>query len=156
FAVNRRNNKEADVPKLRELGQLKGPVDHTVPVLAVRELQGRLQAIVYGYACHATVLDGYDWSGDYPGFTQSVLEKIHPQAIAFFWAGCGADQNPVPRRKAALAEEYGSQLAESVEAVLKAPMKPILGKLSTVYTEISLPFADLPSRDQLLTDSASS
>jgi hypothetical protein len=156
FAVNRRNNKEADVPKLRELGQLKGPVDHTVPVLAVRDLQGRLQAIVCGYACHATVLDGYDWSGDYPGLTQSVLEKIHPQAIALFWAGCGADQNPVPRRKAALAEEYGSQLAESVEAVLKAPMKPIGGKLSTVYTEISLPFADLPSRDQLLTDSASS
>src|SRR5262249_49002898 len=84
FAVNRRNNKESDVPKLRAAGLLKGPVDHDVPVLAVRDLQGRLQAIVCGYACHATVLDFYQWSGDYPGFAQMHLEKTHPEAIALF------------------------------------------------------------------------
>src|SRR5436305_12833151 len=33
-AVNRRNNKEADVPALRAKGELKGPADHDVPVLA--------------------------------------------------------------------------------------------------------------------------
>ena len=36
FAVNRRTNKEPEVPKLIEEGKLKGPVDHDVPVLAVR------------------------------------------------------------------------------------------------------------------------
>jgi hypothetical protein len=154
FAVNRRNNKEADVPRLRELGKLKGPVDHDVPVLAVRDTVGRLRAVVCGYACHATVLSGYDWSGDYPGFAQSELEKAHPEAVALFWAGCGGDQNPVPRRTAALAREYGHQLAEGVEAVLRAPMAPVEGKLSEAYTEILLPFSDLPSRDQLVKDTA--
>ena len=156
FAVNRRNNKEPGVPRLRELGELKGPVDHEVPVLSVRDLQGRLRAIVCGYACHATVLPFYQWSGDYPGFTQIDLEKAHPEAVALFWAGCGGDQNPLPRRSVALAEEYGRRLADGVEAVLAAPMKPIRGSLALSYTEIPLPFGNLPSRDQVVKDSTSS
>jgi hypothetical protein len=153
FAVNRRNNKETDVPKLREAGELKGPVDHDLPVLAVRDKDGKLRAIVCGYACHATVLGSQEWSGDYPGFAQIALEKAHPEAIALFWAGCGADQNPLPRRTVALAEEYGKTLADGVEAVLKSPMTPLKGQLRSSYTEIDLPFADLPSRDQLVKDS---
>src|SRR5437588_8251749 len=73
FAVNRRENKEADVPKLRDLGQLKGPVDHDVPVLSVRDPVGKLRAVVFGYACHATVLSFLQWCGDYPGFAQATL-----------------------------------------------------------------------------------
>ncbi|HEX5103881.1 MAG TPA: neutral/alkaline non-lysosomal ceramidase N-terminal domain-containing protein, partial [Pirellulaceae bacterium] len=115
FAVNRRNNKEPDVPALREAGQLKGPFDHDVPVLAVRDAAGKLRAVACGYACHATVLSGYDWSGDYPGFAQIELEKAHPDCVALFWAGCGADQNPIPRRAPELAEKYGKMLADAVE-----------------------------------------
>ena len=78
FAVNRRENKANDVPKLRDAGQLKGPSDHDVPVLAVKDASGKLIAVATGYACHATVLDGYDWSGDYPGFYQIEMEKVTP------------------------------------------------------------------------------
>jgi hypothetical protein len=152
FAVNRRNNKEAAVPKLRELGQLKGPVDHDLPVLSIRNPEGKLHAVVFGYACHATVLSGQQWCGDYPGFAQLAVEQAHPDCLALFWAGCGADQNPLPRRSVALAEEYGRQLADGVESVLRAPMQPITGSLTPAYTEIDLPFADLPSRDKLLDD----
>jgi len=151
FAVNRRNNKEPDVPKLREAGQLTGPVDHELPVLAVRDPAGKLRAIVCGYACHATVLNFYQWCGDYPGFAQLALEKAHPGAIALFWAGCGADQNPLPRRSVALAEDYGQQLARGVEAALEGPMKPLdEDKLRSTYTEIDLALADLPAREELL------
>jgi hypothetical protein len=156
FAVNRRNNKEPDVPRLRELGELKGPVDHEVPVLSVRDPQGHLRAIVCGYACHATVLPFYQWCGDYPGFTQIDLEKAHPGAVALFWAGCGGDQNPLPRRSVAHAEEYGRRLADAVEAVLAAPMNPVRGNLAVSYAEIPLPFGELPSRDQVVKDSTSS
>jgi hypothetical protein len=149
FAVNRRNNKEADVPRLRDEGRLVGPVDHDVPVLAVRDPQGRLAAVVFGYACHATVLDFYQWSGDYPGFAQKRLEESHAGVTALFWAGCGADQNPLPRRKVELAEEYGLQLAQAVDRVLAGAMAPIEGGLHTTYREIDLPFATLPTRDDL-------
>ncbi len=152
FAVNRRDNKEADVPKLRELGELKGPVDHDVPVLSVRDPQGKLRAVAFGYACHATVLSSMAWSGDYPGFAQLAVEKAHPDAIALFWAGCGGDQNPLPRRSVFLAQKYGQELADGVQAVLDEPMTPIQGSLRSVYEEIDLPLADLPSREQLVKD----
>ena len=152
FSVNRRNNKEVDVPKLRELGQLKGPVDHDVPVLAVRDPEGHLKAVAFGYACHATVLPFYQWCGDYPGFAQLALEKTHPEAVALFWAGCGGDQNPLPRRSVALAEEYGKRLAEAVDAVVAAPMTSLHGGLAAAYAEVPLAFADLPSREQLVRD----
>jgi hypothetical protein len=155
FAVNRRNNKEAEVPKLREAGTLKGPVDHDLPVLAVRDLKGKLRAIVCGYACHATVLSFYQWCGDWPGFAQLALEKDHPGAVALVWAGCGADQNPLPRRTVELAEQYGRQLADGVNATLKKELTPLRGALAAAYVEIDLPFAELPTREQLVKDSTS-
>ena len=155
FAVNRRNNKEAEVPMLREAGQLKGPNDHDVPVLAVKDKNGKLVAVACGYACHSTVLSGYGWSGDYPGHAQMDLEAAHPDCVALFWAGCGADQNPIPRRKEELAKQYGKQLAEAVEAVLAAPLQPIAPKLATSYREIDLPLGKLPTRDEIAADVAS-
>jgi neutral ceramidase len=156
FAVNRRNNKEAEAPLRREEGRLVGPVDYDVPVLAIRDSQARLVAVVFGYACHATVLDFYQWSGDYPGHAQKTLEESHPDVTAFFWAGCGADQNPLPRRKPELAEEYGGKLAAAVDRVLAGVMTPVEGTLHTSYREIELPFAELPTREDLQRQAESS
>lgn len=152
FATNRRNNRETSVPELRSNGQLVGPVDHQVPVLAIRSPEGKLRGVVFGYACHATTLSFMKWCGDYPGFAQLALEKEYPDAIAMFWAGCGGDQNPLPRRTVTLAEKYGKELAEGVNAVLRAPMNPVRGKFQATYTEIDLAFADLPTREQLAKD----
>lgn len=155
FAVNRRTNKEAEVPRLIEEGTLKGPVDHEVPVLAVHNVQGNLFAVVFGYACHATVMDYLQWSGDYPGFAQIELEKTHADAVALFWAGCGADQNPLPRRELELAKRYGKQLADSVQTVLDGGMQRLGGSWGGAYREIDLPYHQLPSREKLIMDSMS-
>jgi neutral ceramidase len=155
FAVNRRANKEADVPMLRDQGTLKGPVDHEVPVLAARDAKGNLKGIVFGYACHATVMAYLKWSGDYPGFAMLNLEKQHPGAIALFFAGCGADQNPLPRRQVELAKQYGKQLADSVEAVLSKPMAPLAAAFAAAYREIDLPLKEVPSREELIKQSMS-
>lgn len=155
FAVNRRNNKEPMVPELRDAGRLVGPVDHDVPVLAVRDPQGKLTAVAFGYACHATVLSSYQWSGDYPGFAQMALEELHPGCVALFWAGCGGDQNPLPRRTVDKAKEYGGRLARAVDDVLSAPMTAVSGALQTTYAEIEAPLGTLPTRDQLAADTQS-
>ena len=149
FATNRRTNREAEVPKLREEGKLQGPFDHDVPVLKVAGPDGKARAIVFGYACHATVLSFYQWSGDYPGFAQIEIEKAHPGAVALFWAGCGGDQNPLPRRQVELAQEYGRRLAAAVGKVTAGEMRPISGTLATAYKEIDLGFAALPSREEI-------
>jgi neutral ceramidase len=156
FAVNRRNNKEPDVPRLRQEGALRGPTDPDVPVLAVYKLNRQLLAVAFGYACHATVLDGYLWSGDYPGAAQAALEAAHPGATALFWAGCGADQNPLPRRKTAYVEQYGKALAASVEAVLATSLPELAPDFAAVGGDIDLPFAPLPGREQIEKDVHSS
>lgn len=155
FAVNRRNNPEAEVPRLLAQGKIRGPSDHQAPVLAVRGVDGALRGVLFGYACHATVLDGYQWCGDYPGFAQLRLEQSHPGSVALFFAGCGADQNPLPRRQVELAEKYGRELAAAVDAVLAGPMRPIEGRLGTAYAEVAIPFAQIPSREELARSSQS-
>jgi hypothetical protein len=126
-----------------------GPVDHDVPVLAIRGSRGALRAIVVGYACHATVLNTYQVSGDWPGFAQEAIEKAHPGAIALFVQGAGADSNPLPRRSVELARTYGGVLAAAVEDVLKAQPKLLAGPIRTAFETAQVPFADVPSLEQL-------
>lgn len=145
FAVNRRNNPAGEVSKRRATGTLVGPVNHAVPVLSVRDSDGKLKAILFGYACHATTVSFQHWSGDYPGYAQIALEKLHPGCVAMFWAGCGADQNPLPRRTVELAKEYGAELAEAVDEVLAASLPELPAKLTTRYQAIQAPLAQLPN-----------
>jgi hypothetical protein len=149
FAVNRRTNKEGEVPKLREAEKLAGPVDHELPVLTVASADGKLLAIAAGYACHATVLSDYFISADWPGAAQTEIERRHPGVAALFFAGCGGDQNPLPRRSIALMEKYGREFADGVDAALQRQLQPIAATLATAYEEIELPFAELPTRAEL-------
>ncbi len=150
FAVNRRNNKpEPEVVARRERGTLEGPVDHDVPVLAVRDGEGTLKAVVFGYACHATVLSGQTWNGDYPGYAQLNLEAAHPGCVALFWAGCGGDQNPLPRRTGNLAKAYGERLATEVSDVLGGVMEELSPELGVTFAEIEAPLQAVPGKEDL-------
>jgi hypothetical protein len=155
FAVNRRNNRENDVPRLRAENALEGPVDHDVPLLRVRGADGKVRAVVFGYACHCTVMSFYKFCGDYAGFAQLALEREYPGAQAMFVAGCGADQNPLPRRTLELAEGYGKWLADAVKRVIDGPLHAIEGPLTAAYEEIPLRFGPLPTRAQIEADAKS-
>ncbi len=149
FGVNRRENRESQIPQLRSEGAtLKGPFDHDVPVLAVyKGLQ--LKAVVFGYACHSTVLSFYQFSGDYSGFSQIALEKSHPGALALFSPGCGADINPLPRRQVYQAERYGNMLAAAVEEVLLQKMQTLHPTLTMRLQTVPLEYGALPTDEAL-------
>jgi len=147
FAVNRRNNKEAEIETIYDY---KGPVDHSVPVLAVKDEQKEtFLAIVFAYACHATVLSGYQWCGDYPGYAQLELEQIYPDAKALFVAGCGADINPLPRRTIALAQQYGKELALSVVRAIEDTLQALPPSLKTSFETITLPLETPLTKEEL-------
>ena len=149
FAVNRRNNPAAQVPSLRQQGALEGPMDHSVPVLAVRAADGKLLTVVFGYACHNTTLSYYNWCGDYAGFAQLALEKSHPDLQAMFFIGCGADQNPLPRRSLEDCQRYGIMLAGAVEETLHQPMTVLTPRLDTAFELTTLEMGPAPSREEL-------
>ena len=83
-----------------------------MPVLKITGPDGKLRAVLFGYACHNTTLTAevYQLSGDYAGFAAAELEAKHPGATALFLMLCGADQNPSPRGTVELA---GSGAASS-------------------------------------------
>jgi len=149
FAVNRRTNREPDVPRLREQNLLLGPVDHSVPVLAVHDTDNKLMAVYFLYACHNTTLSIQKWAGDYAGFAEYALEEKHPGAAALFGMGCGADQNPLPRRTLELAQDYGHRLAAAVEEVLEHGLEPVAPRLQTSLAMTPLELGPAPTRDEL-------
>jgi len=150
FGRNRRNNTPKGLTEALLQGQPpKGPDDHAVPVLTVRCPKGKLRATLFGYACHNTCLDGYDWCGDYSGMAMEALEQNYPGVQAMFFIGCGADQNPMPRREVRLCAEYGYTLARAVEQVFDEPMRSVAPRLRTAFTTLDLPFGQQPTREEL-------
>lgn len=138
FQTNRRNNFEVKLPLAT---QVNGPNDFAVPVLKVENEAGKLIAIAFGYACHNSVLNGYDLSGDFAGFAQLELEKLYPGTTALFFQGAGGNQIAYPRRSIAAAQQHGKSLAAAVESVLSEKMQLLSSKLVTAYEEIELPIS---------------
>lgn len=128
-----------------------GPIDHDVPVLRISGKDGKVRGVIFGYACHATVMSFFKWFGDYPGMAAQYLEDRHPGAVALFAAGCGADQNPLPRRKVELAEKYGRLLAVAVDEAMEKPMTPVSGSLKAAYTTTDLAFERIPPKEEIET-----
>lgn len=141
FGVNRRNNQESRIDEILARGEpLKGPVDHRVPLLVVRSADGTLKALVFGYACHTSMLAIYDWSGDYAGFAQLALQEKHPGTMAMFYQACGGDQGAMPRRTVELTQQNGLKLAAAVEQALAGPLRSIEPCLKTAFEFVELPF----------------
>ena len=120
-----------------------GPTDHDVPVLKVTSPDGKLRAVLFGYACHNTTLTGehYKLSGDYAGFAQIAVEKANPGATAMFLQLCGADQNPNPRTELRHAEQHGATLGGEVGRVMAGRMQPVDGQVRTAFRIVELNFA---------------
>lgn len=149
FGLNRRNNSDRDAPARIAAGTLRGPVDHDVPVLAVRGADGKVVALLASYACHNTTLSFYEWHGDYAGCAMAELERRHAGATALFVAGCGGNINPFPRGTIELAEKHGRALADAVDAALAGGGQSVRSELATASSDVSLSFAQAPTAEEI-------
>src|SRR5579883_701399 len=137
FAINRRTK--------------GGPVDHDLPILVVRDLKGKVQAVYVSYACHCVTLSNNKISGDWAGFAQELIQDDFPGAIALVSGGCGADSNPnsgVTGDKVEIASRQGAEIAREVKHLVNGYLTPMTGKITTAVLRFELPFADPPSREQ--------
>ena len=135
FAMNRRLLTEKGY---RISPNPDGPVDHEVPALVVKDEKGELHAVLFGYACHNTTLGFYEFCGDYAGYAQEYFQADYPGVTAMFVAGCGADQNPHPRREVKYVEQHGRNLATAVEAAVTANPKPVIGAIRCAMESVEL------------------
>jgi hypothetical protein len=147
FAANRRVVKDG---KWTGFGITPdGAVDHDLPILAVRGIDGALRAVLVSYACHATTLEGRDnfIHGDWPGVTRELIQKRHPGAIALVAIGTGADSNPNPRGGGLPdVERHAEAVAAEVDRLLTTSMRPVRSVPEGRLRYIDLPLAPLPGR----------
>ncbi len=135
FAINRRTK--------------GGPVDHDLPLLVVKQIDGAIRAIYLNYACHCVTLSNNKISGDWAGYAQDLIQRDFPKAIALVSIGCGADQNPssgVTGDKSDVALQQGAEIAAEVKRMLGGFLAPVQGAITSSLKPITLDFADHPSQ----------
>ena len=79
------------------LGEVPGhPVDPSVGVIRVDDLDGSPIAILFRYSCHPVTMGPRSMlaSSDYPGAARDVIEK-NLGCLAIFLQGCGGNINPL-------------------------------------------------------------
>ena len=105
----------------------RGPVDHDMPLLAIKGTNGQWLAFLANYACHCTTLGG-DFNrhcGDWAGYAQQYLQERFPNAVALVAIGCGGDIDPLPRTKLSMAQDHGREIATEVQRLLQTPLRPV-------------------------------
>lgn len=129
-----------------------GPVDHSMPVIRVADPNGKVRAVLVGYACHCTTLHGTfnKICGDWSGYACEELERSYPDALALVVIGCGADANPEPRSgRLDDAKQHGATVARETERLLKGTMIPLPNTIRAAYRQVELPFGTPRTREQL-------
>ena len=126
----------------------EGPTDHALPVLRVTAADGKVVAVLTGYACHCTTTGFNRIHGDWAGCAQEAIEKAFPGAISLTALGCAGDQNPNPRGTYELANRHGQSLATEAERVVKGTMQPLAPSLACAMKRFPLPFDTLPTREE--------
>jgi hypothetical protein len=99
--------------------QRKGPVDHSLPVLAARDAKGIIRAVWTNYACHCTTVGSRNAvGGDWAGYANVWMEKEFTEAVSLMTIGCGADVGPQPSGNLAIADQHGKSVATEVKRLL--------------------------------------
>ena len=141
-----------------------GPVDHALPCIQVRDVDGNLRAVWASYACHCTTLAGTDnhICGDWAGFAQEEIQNALPGVKALISIGCGADANPESRMmpmpegeeevfstRLAYAKAHGEALSQEVQRLLVSDnTKPLSSVPTGAFERVNLPFDTLPTREE--------
>jgi putative membrane-bound dehydrogenase-like protein len=128
-----------------------GPVDHDLPLLVVRDLKGKIQALYVSYACHCVTLSNNKISGDWAGFAAQALEDEVKGTMALVSVGCGADANPssgVTADKVDAASRQGMEIANEVKRMLGGFLAPVTGKIETRMKQVTLPLDKLPTQEE--------
>ena len=126
-----------------------GSRDDTVPVLKAAAQDGKVRAVLFGYACHPITMSFDKFCADYPGFAQQYIEEAYPGAIALFMQGCGGELVPNARYQIEYAMGHGRTLSDAVKSALEGSQTPVTGPLKCAYTEVTLNLQPAPERSVL-------
>ncbi|MDA0337892.1 MAG: hypothetical protein O2782_22210, partial [bacterium] len=137
-----------------------GPIDRDLDTLWLRTDHGALLGTLTIYGCHPTSLGGYLIGPDYPGFLCRHVEA-DTGAPALFATGCAGDVRPWFNKEGAGGflrpsldelEAAGLGMAREVLSGRTAAIQIDAEQLHIDHVFHRLPYAELPSREQLLAE----
>jgi neutral ceramidase len=124
------------------------PVDPTVGVLRVDNLQGEPLAILVNYACHPVIFgsDNLQYSADWPGVMVKTVEKAFDgKPVVMFLQGADGDINPyyavTPLEQDAVGKRdwSGERVGNEAARVAKGVKTLVDADASLQYAEDELP-----------------
>ena len=130
-----------------------GPIDHELPLLVVKDQSQNLRAVLANYACHCVTLSEPLIGGDWAGYAQEHLERMHPGTVAMISIGCGADQNPIPGVQGDrfdIASQQGLEIAREVSRLITGDLQKLTGAIQVKYDRVDLELAEPPTRAELV------
>ena len=131
--------------------QKDGAVDHSVPVLLIRDVDNNPLAVLTKYACHATTETGAtnSVSADWPGIAAEGVEEQFPDVVCLVSPGCAADSNPEPRGTHELARQHAQTLSNEITRLLRSPVswRPVDSRLRCAFQQVDLPLGPIPGED---------
>jgi putative membrane-bound dehydrogenase-like protein len=131
--------------------QSDGIVDHRIGIVAIEDLSGKLEAVLYNYACHATSIHPKhnQVSGDWPGLSSAILDETL-NTVSFPIIGCAGDMGPRQTGEYNDAKANAVTIAKGVEDALKEQLQVIDQEPRTEFGYAGLP-SEHPTREQLKT-----
>lgn len=146
FAFNRRLKTDTGYQNAQNFA---GPTDRALPVMRVQSADGKkLIATHASYACHCTTLGINEVHGDWAGLAHREMELRFPGSVCLIAIGCGADQNPYPRRENRFVTEHAVSVSKEIVRVINQSMQPVSGPLNCATKEVMLPFDKLPTKEE--------
>jgi len=120
----------------------EGPADPEFDVLALRNADGKLKAVVYNFACHAANTRASVISADYPGDVEKYVQKqLGYEVPTLFLTGACGDINPVYTVKRDLfAERLGGEIVRCLGQLEPIPQP----SLSIECREFQMPGREHP------------
>ena len=130
-----------------------GPIDPQVWTLRVEDAKGRLLASMVNFACHAVSGSAdpngfYSISGDYPGETARVVERVEG-GVCLFTSGAAGDIVPL-RRGLAPRRQIGRAVAgAAVRGLQLVPMSEAI-TVEARTMAVELPLKEEPAGNRIV------
>lgn len=154
-SMNRRIDKRVDHPTA---DWPEGMIDREVTTVIVQDARNHPLGALVHFACHPTILRGARVSAEFPGVVcDHLAEYLGDNCVVGYLQGCSGDIGPVTEHVDAQptgsfheVERIGHQLANDVIGSLRGSPERIVPDSSPgSLTQVSLPFAHIPSHDEL-------
>ncbi len=134
-------------------------IDPDVPVLRVLTPAGDVRAVIFGYACHPTTLNGQKIAPDYVGPAREWIAAAYPDALPIFLQGCGGDIKPrycspngrfgyVLLDPYETVRELGHELGRAVVTALTVPPEPVPAEGDEVILGGITRMIEVPDREK--------